>query len=68
MTFHVEFLPKYNRWLCDKYRNEGKLRSLRGYVNCSLNRGPKRELLDPSVDLCAAPNYGVRAQPEAVKE
>jgi len=68
MAFHVEFLPEYNRWLCNKYRNEGKLGSLRGYVNCSLNRGPLWELVDPSVDLCTAPNYGVRAQPEALKK
>jgi len=66
--FYVEFLPEYNRWLCDKYRNEGKLGSLRGYVNCSLNRGPLWELVDPSVNLCTAPNYGVKAQPEALKK
>ena len=68
MAFYVEFLPEYNRWLCDKYRNEGKLGSLRGYVNCSVNRGPLWELVDSSVDLCTAPNYGVRAQPEALKK
>ncbi len=66
--FYVEFLPEYNRWLCDKYREEGKLGSLRGYVNCSENRGPLWELVDSSVDLCTAPNYGVRAQPEALKK
>jgi len=68
MAFYVEFLPEYNRWLCDKYRNEGKLGSLRGYVNCSVNHGPLWELVDPGVDLCTAPNYGVRAQPEALKK
>ncbi len=68
MAFHVEFLPEYHRWLCDKYRNEGKLGRLQGYVNCSVNSGPLWELVDRSVDLCTAPNYGVKVQREALKK
>ena len=67
-AFYGDFLPEYHRWLCDKFRREGKLGSLRGYVNCSVNQGPRRELVDRSVDICTAPNYGVRAQPEALKK
>ncbi len=68
MVFHVEFLPRFNRWLCNKYRHEGKLGSLRGYVTCSVNNGPMWELLDPDADLCTAPNYGVRARSQAEKK
>ena len=64
-AFFRDFLPEFHRWLCDKYRHEGKLGSLRGYVNCTLNRGLVGELVDPSVDLCTAPNYGVKDQREA---
>ncbi len=67
-AFFSDNLPEFHRWLCDKFRYEGKLESMQGYVICSLNGGPYRELVDRSVDLCTALNYGVRAQPEALKK
>ncbi len=67
-AFYGDFLPEYHRWLCDKFRREGKLGSLRGYVNCSLNGGPRRELVDRGVDICSAPNYDVKVQREALKK
>ena len=67
-AFIGEFLPKFHRWLCDKFRSEGKLGSLRGYVHGSVNGGTTWDVVDRNVDLCTAPNYGIRAQREALKK
>jgi len=63
-ALNADFLPEYHRWLCDKFRQEGKLGSMQGYVICSLDGGPLWELVDRSVDLCTAPNYGAKDQRE----
>ena len=62
---YIDVLPEFHRWLCDKFQREGTLGTLRGYTVCSLNDGPKMELLNPNVDLCTAPNYGVHLHREA---
>ncbi len=63
-----DVLPEFHHWLCDKFRHQGELETLRGYSVCSLNNGPRMDLMNRNVDLCTAPNYGVKAQAEAVKE
>ena len=65
---HSDVLPKFHRWLCDEFSREGELGTLRGYSLCSLNRGPRMELVDRNVNLCTAPNYGVQVRPEAFEE
>jgi len=64
-VFFADVLPEFHRWLCEKYRRQGELENLRGYAICSVNNGPVLKLIDRNVDLCAAPNYGVRVQREA---
>ena len=64
-VLYSDVLPKFHHWLCDEFRRQGELKTLRGYAICSLNRGPDMELVDRTVDLCTAPNYGVKAQREA---
>ena len=63
-----DVLPKFHRWLCDEFRRKGELGTLRGYSMCSLNRGPRMELVDRKVNLCAAPNYGVKVRQEVFEE
>ncbi len=68
-VFFGDVLPEFHRWLCDKFRRQGKLGSLRGYAICILNNRLKAELVDRGVmDLCTAQNYGVRVQREALKK
>jgi len=59
-VFYADELPKFHRWLCDKFRRQGELGSLRGYATCTLNYGPKVAFVDSGVDLCTVRNYGVR--------
>ena len=66
-VFFADVLPEYHRWLCEEFRRQGELGSLRGYVSCRLNIGPDVALADRNVDLCTAPNYGVRIQRDALK-
>ena len=65
---HADSLPEFHRWLCDKFRRQGEMGTLRGYRNCFINDGPEVSLVDSSVDLCTARNYGVRVQLEAPKK
>ena len=67
-VFFAEDLPEFHGWLCDKFRREGELGSLRGYTICTLNNGPEVALMDHNVDLCTAPNYGVKVQREALRK
>lgn len=67
-AFFGDALPEFHRWLCDEFRHQGELGSIRGYVICSVNNGPAAELVDRSVDLCTAVNYGVRVQREAFEK
>ena len=66
-VFYTDVLPEYHRWLCDEFRRQGELGSLRGYAICPLKYGLKVSLIERGVDLCTAPNYGVRVQKEAMK-
>lgn len=63
-----DVLPKFHRWLCDEFRRKGELGTLRGYSICALNRGPRMELVDRKVNLCTAPNYGVKVRREVFEE
>jgi len=65
---HADSLPEFHRWLCDEFRRKGELGTLRGYRNCIVNDGPEIALVDEMVDLCTAPNYGVRVQREALEK
>ncbi len=67
-VFYIDVLPEFHRWLCDKFQREGTLGTLRGYTTCSLNYGREVALMDHNVDLCTAPNYGVKVQAEVIKE
>ena len=58
-------LPKFHGWLCNELRRQGELGTLRGYSTCTFNLGPRTELVNPNVDLCTAPNYGVHVRREA---
>ena len=66
-VFYVDVLPEYHRWLCGEFHRRGELGSIRGYASCPLKYGLKVSLVERSVDLCNAPNYGVRVQKEALK-
>ncbi len=59
-VFFAANLPKFHRWMCETFRQEGKLGILKGAVFCAADRGQPREMTDPTVDLCTAENYGVR--------
>ncbi len=67
-VFYSDVLPEFHRWLCDRFRRQGDLATLRGYAICSLNDGRRMELVNRNVDICAAPNYGVKVQAEAFEE
>jgi len=66
-VFHADYLPEFHRWLCDHFRSQGQLGSLRGYATCFLNNGPPVELVDRTVDICTASNFGVGIRPEVLK-
>ncbi len=67
-AFFSANVPKFHRWLCDKFRQERKLGTLQGAVICSSNRGRPWEIVDRNVDLCTAENFGVKEQPEAFRQ
>ncbi len=50
-----ERLHALNEWLCT--RETGV--AYEALVQCNLNRGPDVTLVQPEVDICKAPNYGV---------
>ena len=66
-VFFADVLPEYHRWLCEEFRRRGEPGSIRGYAICPLKYGLRVSLVERSVDLCTAPNYGVRVQKEALK-
>jgi hypothetical protein len=56
-VMHRDALPAFHAWLCDEIGPEET--RLTGLVSCSLNGGPWRDLVDPTADLCHAPDHGV---------
>ena len=57
---HRDRLAGFNHWLCDDMRAyDPEFSGVRGTVRCSHNGAARVELLDPSVDLCTAHEYGV---------
>jgi len=59
-VLHRDRLPAFHAWLCDEARRNGALGSIRATVRCSVNIEPGVDLVEHNVDLCTAPNYGVK--------
>ena len=59
MTMHRASLVDLHRYLCGRLKEEGRLGTLRGSVECQLNRQPVRQLIATNGDVCTAPNFGV---------
>ena len=61
-VLHRDRLPAFHAWLCDEARRNGALGSIHATVRCSVNIERGMDLIEPDVDLCTAPNYGVKLQ------
>ena len=60
MIFRQDRLPYFHAWLCDGARQNGVLGSIRAKVQCAVSTDEYLvDLVNSSVDLCTAPNYGV---------
>ena len=59
-VLHRDRLPAFHAHLCESL-GPGKPRL--ASVRCSLNEGPKIALVEEDVDLCTAPDHGVRRWP-----
>ena len=59
-VLHRDRLPAFHAWLCEEARRKGALGSIRATVRCSVNIERGVDLIEPDVDLCTAPNYGVK--------
>ena len=59
-VLHRDRLPAFHAWLCNEASRNGALGSIRATVRCSVNIEPGIDLVEHDVDLCTAPNYGVK--------
>ena len=59
MVYHRDSLPKFNSWLCEQLRREGRPGRVIGAASCTLNDEPRTELMDQSVDMCTDPDFAV---------
>ncbi len=61
-VLHRDRLPAFHAWLCDEAHRNGALGSIHATVRCSVNIERGMDLVEPEVDICTAPNYGVKLQ------
>ena len=61
-VLHRDRLPAFHAWLCDEAHRNGALGSIYATVRCSVNIERGMDLIEPDVDLCTAPNYGVKVR------
>lgn len=59
LTFQRLRLPAFHRYLCDGFREAGRLQRLEGAMRCEYPGGRQVVMVRPDADLCSAPNYGV---------
>ena len=58
--YNRDVLPRLHAWLCEDARRQSRSARIMASGSCRLNGGPWQDLFEPHVDLCTAPNYGVR--------
>jgi len=56
---HTDTLPRFHEWLCEELEVRDQGYSLRADINCSLSNGPYIPLVNPNVDVCTAPHFGI---------
>ena len=59
-VLHRDRPPAFHAWLCEEARRYGALGSIRATVRCAVNIERGVDLVEPDVDLCTAPDYGVK--------
>lgn len=56
-------LASFNEYLCDVVGAAGDVVRVTGSAECFFNGRPGRPLMNPDVDLCSAPDFGVLDRP-----
>ena len=59
MVYHRDVLPAFHEFMCEEFRNRGDMEKITAKMSCSLNKGPRVDLVHRSVDICTAENFGV---------